>query len=541
MKKTHWNLRLQPKLLLGLVIMAAVLVTALTPAIAQLYRGHMEGYYSDLAFDQASIAARLIDGDSIEHYYRTLEKDEYYEEVRQYLQTAREEMGLEYFYVVVPEDEVMVYIWDAGVAGVDGVCDLGDADAYYGGGNELMHAAFAPDAPETILVTNNEEYGYLASAYVAILDSTGTPAALASVDISMDMINQQIRQFVYLTILIACGVLLVSVVVYYFYVRRILIRPLGTLHQATQELVQHEMDRLEDFQLDIRTGDEVEELAHAFQYMTVELAEYIRNLAAVTAEKERIGAELEVATQIQASMLPCIFPAFPERREFDIYASMTPAKEVGGDFYDFFLVDDNHLAMVIADVSGKGVPAALFMVIAKTLLKNSAQTGSSPKEVLERVNNQLCENNDAEMFVTAWLGILDLTTGSLLAANAGHEYPALRRAGGEFELIKDKHGFVLAGMEGSRYQQYELKLEPGDTLFVYTDGVAEATDAHEELYGTDRMLKALNRRVDAAPEVLLPWIKEDIDAFVGEAPQFDDITMLGLRFIGPVGEEEGKT
>lgn len=540
MKTSKWNLRLQPKLLLGLVIMAVVLVTALTPAISQLYRGHMEGYYSTLAFDQASIAARLIDGDSIERYYLTGEKDDYYEQVRQYLQTVKEEMGLQYFYVVVPEDDVMVYIWDAGVAGEGGVCDLGDSDAYYGGGDELMHAAFAPDAPETILVTNNEEYGYLASAYVAILDSEGTPVALASVDISMDMINEQIRQFVYLTILISCGVLLVSVIVYYFYIRRILIRPLSTLHRATQELVQHKMDRLEEFQLDIRTGDEVEELAHAFQYMTVELADYIRNLAAITAEKERIGAELEVATQIQASMLPCIFPAFPERKEFDIYASMTPAKEVGGDFYDFFLVDDNYLAMVIADVSGKGVPAALFMVIAKTLLKNCAQTGASPKQVLERVNNQLCENNDAEMFVTVWLGILDLSTGGLVAANAGHEYPALRRAEGSFELVKDKHGFVLAGMEGSRYQEYDLKLEPGDTLFVYTDGVAEATDAHEELYGTDRMLKALNQMGDAGPEALLPGVKADIDAFVGQAPQFDDITMLGLRFIGPTTGEENR-
>lgn len=540
MKTSKWNLRLQPKLLLGLVIMAVVLVTALTPAISQLYRGHMEGYYSTLAFDQASIAARLIDGDSIERYYLTGEKDDYYEQVRQYLQTVKEEMGLQYFYVVVPEDDVMVYIWDAGVAGEGGVCDLGDSDAYYGGGDELMHAAFAPDAPETILVTNNEEYGYLASAYVAILDSAGKPVALASVDISMDMINEQIRQFVYLTILISCGVLLVSVIVYYFYIRRILIRPLSTLHRATQELVQHKMDRLEEFRLDIRTGDEVEELAHAFQYMTVELADYIRNLAAITAEKERIGAELEVATQIQASMLPCIFPAFPERKEFDIYASMTPAKEVGGDFYDFFLVDDNHLAMVIADVSGKGVPAALFMVIAKTLLKNCAQTGASPKQVLERVNNQLCENNDAEMFVTVWLGILDLSTGGLVAANAGHEYPALRRAEGSFELVKDKHGFVLAGMEGSRYQEYDLKLEPGDTLFVYTDGVAEATDAHEELYGTDRMLKALNQMGDVGPEALLPGVKADIDAFVGQAPQFDDITMLGLRFIGPTTGEENR-
>lgn len=168
-----------------------------------------------------------------------------------------------------------------------------------------------------------------------------------------------------------------------------------------------------------------------------------------------------MATQIQSSMLPCIFPAFPERGEFDVYASMTPAKEVGGDFYDFFLVDEDHLALVIADVSGKGVPAALFMVIAKTLLKNRAQMGASPKEILETVNNQLCENNDAEMFVTVWLGIYEISTGRVTAANAGHEYPAIRRKGGAFELFRDKHGFVLAGMENMRYREYEFTLADG--------------------------------------------------------------------------------
>lgn len=208
---------------------------------------------------------------------------------------------------------------------------------------------------------------------------------------------------------------------------------------------------------------------------------------------------------------------------------MTPAKEVGGDFYDFFLVDDNHLALVIADVSGKGVPAALFMVIAKTLLKNAAQTGLSPKAVLEKVNDQLCENNEAEMFVTVWLGVYEISTGRLTAANAGHEYPALRRADGTFELVRDRHGFVLAGMEGSRYREYELTLGPGDTLFVYTDGVTEATDTEGVLFGTERMLQALNRCPSGAPAQLLQTVKEDIDRFVGDAPQFDDITMLSIQ------------
>ena len=268
-------------------------------------------------------------------------------------------------------------------------------------------------------------------------------------------------------------------------------------------------------------------------FVCITVAKRTRSLlekqAADSSARQRIETELNVATQIQADMLPSIFPAFPERPEFDIYASMTPAKEVGGDFYDFFLVDNDHLATVIADVSGKGVPAALFMVIAKTLLKNAVQMGLSPREALEKVNNQLCENNEAEMFVTVWLGVYQISTGRLTAANAGHEYPAIRRANGRFELFRDHHGFVLAGMKNTRYREYELEIGPGDTLFVYTDGVAEATDAANSLYGTDRLLAALNRDCGLGPEGLLHQVKEDIGRFVGEAPQFDDITMLSLQ------------
>lgn len=284
-----------------------------------------------------------------------------------------------------------------------------------------------------------------------------------------------------------------------------------------------------DYSSKIQTGDEIQVLSESFENMTGDIKNYISNLQSVTAEKERIGAELDVATKIQASMLPCIFPAFPEKAEFDIYATMLPAKEVGGDFYDFFLIDNDHLGLVMADVSGKGVPAALFMVIAKTLLKNSAQSGLTPKEVLENVNNQLCENNEAEMFVTVWLGIYEISTGKITAANAGHEYPAIKRADGKFELFKDQHGFVLAGMENAKYKEYELQLNTGDTLFVYTDGVAEATNSNNVLFGTNRMLDALNSEKDMSPEQLLRQIKIDIDGFVETAPQFDDITMLALK------------
>ena len=256
-------------------------------------------------------------------------------------------------------------------------------------------------------------------------------------------------------------------------------------------------------------------------------------------EKERIGAELNVATQIQADMLPRIFPAFPDRTEFDIYATMTPAKEVGGDFYDFFLIDENHLGLVMADVSGKGVPAALFMVIAKTLIKNRAQMGGGPAEVLQYVNEQLCEGNDAELFVTVWFAILDVTTGKGLAANAGHEHPSIRRAGGDYELVVYRHSPAVATMEGMRFREHEFELRPGDSLFVYTDGVTEATDAHNELFGNERMLTALNENPDADPRTLLHTMRRHINAFVGNAPRFDDITMLGLLYKGSEGKSNG--
>lgn len=250
--------------------------------------------------------------------------------------------------------------------------------------------------------------------------------------------------------------------------------------------------------------------------------------------KERIAAELNVAKHIQASMLPCIFPAFPDINEIDIYASMTPAKEVGGDFYDFFLIDKTHLAVVIADVSGKGVPAALFMVIAKTLIKNHIQLGKTPAEVFTAVNEQLCENNDAGMFVTAFMGVLDFTSGKFVYVNAGHNAPLIKKADGGFEWLKARPGFVLAGMESIRYRQAELTLQKNDVFFTYTDGVTEALNPAQELYGDPRLIEALNtdKAKGLEAEELVNYIRKDVEAFSNGAEQADDITMLALKYIG---------
>lgn len=275
-------------------------------------------------------------------------------------------------------------------------------------------------------------------------------------------------------------------------------------------------------------------LAAAFGKMVVDLKHYIDHLTRITAEKERIGAELSVAARIQADMLPRVFPAFPEHGEFDLFASMQPAKEVGGDFYDFFLTDQDHLAIVIADVSGKGVPASLFMVIAKTLIQTHAMGGETPAEIFENVNTRLCENNKEGMFVTAWLGLLTISTGTLSFVNAGHNPPLLKRGCGTCEYIKSRPGFVLAGMEGMRYRQGELRLLAGDTLVLYTDGVTEACNSREELYGTARLIKVLGRQEKFSPCDLCHAVRADIDTFAGDVPQADDITMLCLTYGGTV-------
>ncbi len=277
-----------------------------------------------------------------------------------------------------------------------------------------------------------------------------------------------------------------------------------------------------------RTGDEIQLLAETLADLSKKTREYIKNITEITKEKERISAELDLARKIQADMLPNIFPPFPERKDIDIFASMTPAKEVGGDFYDFFLIDDDHLGMVMADVSGKGVPAALFMMMSKILINNYALMGNSPSQVLEKANAVICQNNDEEMFVTVWFGVLEISTGRITAANAGHEYPIIRKANGEFEIFKDKHGFVIGGMDAMKYKQYEMTLEKGGTLFLYTDGVAEATNADNELFGTERMLRALNTDLKASPKQLLENMAGEIDRFVGDADQFDDLTMLAV-------------
>lgn len=282
----------------------------------------------------------------------------------------------------------------------------------------------------------------------------------------------------------------------------------------------------------IRSRNEIGELSEDVSTMVSELDDYMDRIQEFAAENERIGAELNLASRIQLAMLPMIFPPFPEHEELDIYATMIPAKEVGGDFYDFFMLDETHLALVMADVSGKGVPAALFMTITKVLIQNELLGGKGPAEVLHTLNERICRNNTEEMFVTIWLGIVDLETGEVTCSNAGHEYPFVKAPDGHFEMLKDKHGFVLGGMPGMKYTDYTIKLEPGAKLFVYTDGVPEAERADREQFGLERTLTVLRRFEDLPPQSIVTGMSTAVYDFVGDIPQFDDLTMLVLHYKG---------
>ena len=312
-----------------------------------------------------------------------------------------------------------------------------------------------------------------------------------------------------------------------------IVRPIRREQDILNEFIEEKQSEKVVSELaEIRTDNEIQTFAENFSYMASELDKYTKELISATAEKERMATELDLATKIQSGMLPNIFPAFPDRPEFDIYASMDPAKEVGGDFYDFFMTDDDHLAMVIADVSGKGVPAALFMISAKILINDHTLMGGTPAEILEKVNKQVCANNKARMFVTVWLGILEISTGKLMTSSAGHEYPILC-LNGKYEILKDKHGPPVGTFKKAKYTNHELTLKKGDSIFVYTDGVAEATDADNQLFGTERLLDTLNAVSEGTTQQdILKAVRAAVDDFVKETPQFDDLTMLGLKYFG---------
>ena len=528
-RKVRWSLG---KKLTGLIVTMCVVLGLLAAVVSyRTFSASMMEYYNQLGTNLVRTLASQLDADELDRYY----------EIQSFISDLVASNDVEYLYVVRPHGVGVTFLFDSdmetGESGEyedGGYCALGTYVDLVGGFADNLDRLLAGLDVEPI-VQRDASYGWLMTAMTPVLHEDGTMAGYVMADISMNDVMNTRQTFLITLVGLLAAVAAVFLVTFLFILRRMVLHPIDLLTQATGDFIQSNEEELAAGTATvnvppIRTGDEVELLADSFRKMEEDMISYIREFMKATAEKERIGAELNVATQIQADMLPRIFPAFPERQEFEVYATMNPAKEVGGDFYDFFLVDDDHLAVVIADVSGKGVPAALFMVIAKTLIKNHAQNRETPGEVFTQTNAQLCEGNDAGLFVTAWMGVLEISTGKFVYVNAGHNPPLLKRAGGQYEWLKSRPGFVLAGMEGIRYRENTLELMPGDTLYLYTDGVTEATSSAQELYGEERLQAALNEASELPVSQLLPRIKNCIDTFVGDAEQFDDITMLGLQY-----------
>ncbi|MCR4751902.1 MAG: PP2C family protein-serine/threonine phosphatase [Eubacterium sp.] len=512
--------------------------------LSLLDKAYLEKIFSETKTIYDSLPEDLKDQPFSEEYiekFQHLTDDAFYT-AREILVKCREKTENRNMFLMMtdPERSGMIYIVDGDVA----------EWAYIPGQwipTDLKEVRKIEESSWRLRITHEDDYGWIGTDYKCFADSKGNPLGYIVIDVNIDDLFRQIFRFLVALIPIAVlAVVLIALEAYRLLKTHILDHLTAMASTAKAYTAR---DKLADLgetpsyfsSLDIRTRDELEDLWQSMTDMEADVQDTMQRLRTMTAERERIEAELSIAARIQVGTLPRVFPAFPDRKEFDIFASMTPAREVGGDFYDFFFVDEDHLALVIADVSGKGISAALFMVNAKALLKNQTMlSGENVVEIAACVNNRLMEQNEAEMFMTAWLGILTVSTGRLVYVNAGHEFPAICRKGGAFEIVKDVHGAPMAAMENMRFRSGSWQLQSGDTIFVYTDGVTEAINAREELFGSERLLQALNREPDTAPQTLDAQVRREMAAFVAGEPTFDDTTMLCLKYYGPGGPSEAQ-
>ncbi len=470
-------------------------------------------------------------------YFEPFERSAFYKKLIHVLENENNQFNYvtkDVYLAMYDRDRMtIVYLLDPRDSEKERNCKVGEWEAV----DQEEIDAFFKESDDTLIYRNSSvHYGELITIADPITNDAGEIIAFAMSDIPLAFVNAASMVFTILYAAVLAIVIVVVILVIRMVMQRRLVKPIREVSGAAEQYAISRADSgvEKNFfsRLNIQTGDELEELSQVMADMEQEIAVYEDNLTKAAAEEERIQTELGLATAIQIGMLPQIFPPYPERKEFDIYAVMDPAKEVGGDFYDFFLIDDNHLGLVMADVSGKGIPAALFMMSSMIVINNLASEGYSPSEVLRRANEKICSSAKVDMFVTVWFGIMDLRTGVVTSANAGHEYPAVRHAGGQYELMRSKHSFVIGGMEGMKYREESFTLEPGSSLFLYTDGVAEATNAQEQFYGYERMLAALNTTEGMSAEETLRTVREDVDRFVEEAPQFDDLTMMCITYKG---------
>lgn len=494
--------------------------------------------YDITTYHMADTATALVNGDEIDLYLTEGEENVKYRQTKKNLDTYCLKMDVSLVYVIqVDTSDYNHFVSVINCVGKDTPYtewELGSEhdttnDEYRDIYRQLYDGSLAYG---TIYRTDNLRGAPPhITTLVPVKDSDGKTVSILCVQRMMERMVEARKPFLYIIAGSAAVLMLLSSLIAAVYIRRQFVRP---IHKIIREAKRFAAENKpgEKLGADISYIEELSVLATSIDKMEVDMLQYIDNLTVATAEKERIGTELSLATAIQANSLPNTFPAFPDRTDFDIYASMTPAKEVGGDFYDFFLIDDDHLAIVIADVSGKGIPAALFMMVTKLLVNEISNFDISPAEVLRIVNERICEHNPEDMFVTVWLGFLELSTGKVICANAGHDDPAVMRKNGDFELIKSRHGFVIGALDTVKYRNFEFMLGRGDKLFLYTDGIPEATDKDNNMMTLDGMLKALNQYKEESPQGIIEGVIKSVNDFVGEAPQFDDMTAVCLELKG---------
>ena len=544
------GLSIKIKVAMAAVLSISILTIVLVAFGYQLFESNVMDKYGKYATTVLEYAYQVTEDYKFGDMIKNREMPKAYEEMRKGLNRVKDCSDIEYLYAIYFDDVDDLYSLTYAInAKSKEEIEKGGKYTYLGTPCEVdgfesdtrmifQKAVKEKNKESNLLVGFSPDYGNMLNGYKVIFDSEGNAAGLLCVEISIKDIASDLSLYVRTITIIASIVTLIVIAVYVSTAERNVLRPLMSITESTDSFVKMmkantRPEELEYKEVVVDTRDEISDLANNIKSMAGNVKDYMINIRDITTEKERLGAELDVATKIQEGILPGTFPPYPHRKEFELFASMAPAREVGGDLYDFFFVDDDHLALVIGDVTGKGIPAALYMVIAKTLLKTRTMMNwNSTSSILSDVNKQLCEGNDMEMFVTVWLAVIDLKTGKGIASNCGHENPVITNGNNVFNVKKYRHSPALGISGDLKFEEHEFEMKPGDCLFVYTDGVPEATDTENGMFGTERMLAALNEQADASPEQLLENVRTAVDAFTGDAEQFDDLTMLCLKYTG---------
>ena len=497
--------------------------------------------YGSRAHNAAKVVSEFVDIPKILKYRNTLEMDEEYKDSVRLLDKIKSDLDLKYLYIESWDKSAQRFmIYEATEPG-DGITD----SAY----DRILLGQKMPDKDDYAdkIISNSDDidkykevntsYGHTICSYCPLKDENGKNIGLIGADVDIKNVIRKINRIAFIIIIIIQVFIIVITILSIFAINIYFSKPTKKIARAVDNFVNKDYNKINIKPIEfrnIKNSDDIGMLTNAFNKMMLDVKKYAKHIEQITIEKEQVTAELSVATQIQKSLIPHIFPAFPELKEMDIYAMMHPAQKVGGDFYDFFLLDSSHLAFVIADVSGKGVPAALFMVITKTLIKNEFNSNNSPKVILENVNSQIYKDNSSSMFITVFLGVLDLKTGEIEYSDAGHTKPIGKMQSRQFKEIEIKKQFVLGGMGNLKFETDKIKMRKGDILFLYTDGISEAQNKDSMCWGKENIISTLNSldtdKCDL--EFISKTICNKVCDFVGDAPQSDDMTMLIIKYNG---------